>query len=175
MQVICIRLTNGRSSHNSSLIIVLRTMAWTYELVLSLIPCNNTYKLAEDAHSRTNIDLVDQSTKETYLEMVEVRKIDMKHSELLVGLLLMGEVGCTSDFRGKVVMQIEQFNRVHAISEVHLKHLSNVLHYDLFLVWERYRGPFKVLKRISQGLQTRVSDNTQGEPDVQCGYAKAYL
>ncbi|MBA0554127.1 hypothetical protein Golob_013252 [Gossypium lobatum] len=39
----------------------------------------------------------------------------------------------------------------NATNEVHLKHLSSVLHYDLLLAWKRHRGPFRVLKWISQG------------------------
>lgn len=59
----------------------------------------------------------------------------MKHVELLVGLPFMREVGCTLDFGGKVVMQFGQWIKVNAMSEVYLKHISSVFHYDLLLVW----------------------------------------
>lgn len=71
--------------------------------------------------------MVDQSAKETLSKMLEGRQTDIKLVELSVRLSPIKEVGC----RGKVVTQIEKLNQVNTTSEVHLKHLFNILHYDL--------------------------------------------
>lgn len=48
-------------------------------------------------------------------------------------------------------MQTKQGRRVNVTSEIHLKHFSCVLHFDLLLSYQRHKDPFKVLKRVSQG------------------------
>ncbi|KAA3474151.1 integrase [Gossypium australe] len=64
-----------------------------------------TVQLVEDVHYGKNMDSIDQSYKETPLEILEVQKTDMKPIESSMGLPHMKEVGCASDLRGKVVMQ----------------------------------------------------------------------
>ncbi|KAH1074544.1 hypothetical protein J1N35_026872 [Gossypium stocksii] len=54
-------------------------------------------QLVENVHCHKNIDLVDQSVKETLLKMLEMRQTNMKPVQLLVRLPLVREVGCISN------------------------------------------------------------------------------
>ncbi|KAH1121417.1 hypothetical protein J1N35_004577 [Gossypium stocksii] len=83
-------------------------------------------QLAEDVHCGKNINLIDWSAIEAPLERLEVRQTDVKPIESSMGLSVIREMGCASNFRRKVVMQTGQLIGVHATSKVHLKHLSNV-------------------------------------------------
>ncbi|MBA0635570.1 hypothetical protein Godav_022297 [Gossypium davidsonii] len=61
-----------------------------------------TIQLAKDIHYGENIELVDQSAKETLLEILEVRQTDIKSVELSVGIPPMRKVGYVSDFGEKL-------------------------------------------------------------------------
>ncbi|MBA0755366.1 hypothetical protein Gogos_020767 [Gossypium gossypioides] len=64
------------------------------------------------------------SATKTPLEMLEGHNIDMKPIELSVGLPPMREVGCASNFEGKMVMQTGQWDRVNATSEAYKPKLT---------------------------------------------------
>ncbi|KAH1107577.1 hypothetical protein J1N35_011345 [Gossypium stocksii] len=64
----------------------------------------STIQLVKNVHYGKNIDLVNQSAKGP-LEILEVQQTDVKPTELSVRLQPMRDVGCASNFVGKVVVQ----------------------------------------------------------------------
>lgn len=108
-------------------------------------------QLIKDVSYGKDINLIERNAIKT-LKMLDARQTNMNLVKSSMELPPMRKVGYASNFGRKLVMQTGQSKRINAMSEVHFKHLSSVLHFGLPLSLQKHRGSFLVLKRVSRGL-----------------------